>query len=284
MKLKTLLMVVAMLCVSLFVVACGGGDDTTATPGTQAPGATTTKAQTTTTKKTTKTTTKKTTTTTVTTTLSPDFFTKIPAKLPNNESYEVGVRIGLEAAEDYLALDGVKYVNLGFSNTGIYGNAFKMGCSMTAGSGGTPNRAEVEVQLFDPFSPEGLKGILWYVDFSEVDPHSDASKLPCTSITVNRNEFRSNKDGDRATRGYYLKDGEWVQTVNVNACRMEVPVGFKGWLYVPFTSYTGEGVLYDSVTGLGIEGKFVTAVRLYTDNYTYSDQKGIVFDEVIFVK
>ena len=59
MKLKTLLMVVAMLCVSLFVVACGGGDDTTATPGTNAPGATTTKAQTTKTTTTKKTTTAK---------------------------------------------------------------------------------------------------------------------------------------------------------------------------------------------------------------------------------
>ena len=41
---------------------------------------------------------------------------------------------------------------------------------------------------------------------------------------------------------------------------------------------------YDGTTGIGIEGKWIKDVRLYTDYYVYSDQKSITFDEVLFVK
>ena len=285
MKLKTLLMVVAMLCVSLFVVACGGGDDTTATPGTQAPGATTTKAQTTTTKKTTKTTTSKVTTTTVTTTLSPDFFTKIPAKLPNNETYEIHTRYGLDAENDYLSFTGEKYTNLQWINNGIYGNAISFACSMTADKG-NPNRAEGTLNLMDPLQMQGVKGVLWYVDFSKLSKNPAQTNVGdgvCTSVTLEGNTYRSNLGGNGTSTGYYLKDGEWVQTTNVNACRMNVPDKFAGWLYVPLSSYGGAGDLYDATTGIGNE-KFITKFNLYTDGYTYTDQASVVFDEIIFVK
>ena len=288
MKLKTLLMVVAMLCVSLFVVACGGGDDTTATPGTNAPGATTTKAQTTKTTTTKKTTTSKVTTTTVTTTLSPDFYTKIPAKLPNNETYTINTRVGLESENDYLSFGSGegKIANIVWGTPcGIYGNGLSFACSMTAGTNGTPNRAEGNLKLVDPIFPTGIKGVLWYVDFSKMEVDT-AKEGPCASVTINGNKYRSNKNGTGAglNIGYYLKDGEWVQTTNVNSCRMQLPQGFAGWVYVPLTSYSGEGTLYDSTTGLGIEGEFITDMNLYTDHYVYSDTKSIVFDEILFVQ
>ena len=279
MKLKTLLMVVAMLCVSLFVVACGGGDDTTATPGTQAPGATTTKAQTTTTKKTTKTTTTQVTTTTVTTTLSPDFFTKIPAKLPNNETYEIGFRMGLESEDDFVSVTG-NYDNGKFTTTGaIFGNAWSFECSAAKIAAGSAQRMESYMDLLDPFDVEGVKGVLWYVDFSNVTMNT-AGAGNATSTTFNDNKWRSNKEG---AIGYYLKDGEWVQTANVTSCRMSIPSGFAGWVYVPITSYTGEGELYDGTTGKGLSN-YITRVRLYTDGYVYETGKTIIFDEVLYVK
>ena len=288
MKLKTLLTVLAMLCISLFVVACGGGEETTADPGTQAPGATTTKA--TTTKKTTtkKSTTTKVTTTTVTTTLAPDYMSKLPTALPNNETFEIHTRIGLDTIDDYLAIEGVKYANMTWDAQGIYGGSCNFGCSMTAGSNGTPNRAECYVSFADSVDPAGMKGVMWYVDFSRVDPNTEKGG-PCTSITLGNNTYRSNLgDGSNTglgkATGYYYNNGEWVQTTNVNSCRMEVPHGFKGWVYVPLTSYNGAGELYDGTTGIGIEGKWIQGINLYTDYYVYSDVKTLTFDEVLFVK
>ena len=281
MKLKTLLMIIAMLCISLFAVACGGGDDTTTAAGTDAPAATTTAKETT--KKTTtkKTTTTKATTTTVTTTLAPDYMTKLPASLPNNQTFEIHTRIGLDTADDYLSIDGHKFTNMTWDAQGIYGGSCNFACDLEDG------RAECTVSLADSISPLGMKGVMWYIDFSRVDPNT-AKNGPCTSITLGKNTYRSNLgDGSAAglgqATGYYYLNGEWVTTTNVNSCRMEVPHGFKGWVYVPLTSYNGAGELYDGTTGVGIEGKWINAINLYTDYYTYSDAKTLTFDEILFV-
>ena len=288
MKLKTLLLVVALLCVSLFVVACGGGDDTTEAPGTDAPGATTTEA--TTTKKVTSnrcTTTKKTTTTTAATTLSPDFFAKLPAKLPNNQSYEVAYRFGMESDEEFLSSSG-NYGTHSFTTEGaVFGNAIKYNSLMTAS--GSARRNELYMDVLDSFEPTGLRGVMWYIDFTGV---SGIEGKLCSTVCLNKNGFRSAALAgvEKSGIGYYLKDGEWVQTAPVNGDRMGVPVGFKGWMYVPITSYLvsnksdASGVLFDPDTGLGISGQYITGFRVYSDGYEYGDDAFVLADEVLFLK
>ena len=286
MKLKTLLMVLAALCVSLFVVACGETEDTTAAQTTA--GANNTTAATTTTKKTTtkKTTTSKVTTTTVTTTLSPEFYAAIPKNLPNNETYTILHREGLDSQDDYLDFSSGsgKSTNIQWpASGGAYGGYLTFACSMTANNG-SPNRAEGNLQVNAAFTVKDVKGVLFWVDFSQVDPNPDKPG-PVASVTMNKNTYRSSVDANRPLSGigYYLLDGEWIQTNAVNACRMQLTTGFKGWVYVPMTSYTGAGTLYDEAAGRGIEGEWISNMNLYTDYYTYSDQKSIGFDEILFV-
>ena len=290
MKLKTLLLVVAILCVSLFVVACG--DDVETTAGGEGEGttaaATTTKA---TTKKTTAEKTTKATTTTVTTTLDPNYKNIIPAKLPDGSTYDIHTRLGLDAEADYVSFDGQKYANLEWATTGgAYGGCLKFGCHQTVNNGG-PNRAEGTLVLLDPFMPEGVKGILLYVDASGLTANG-AGSVPAGqvafSITIGTNTYRSNKGGNNTAKGYYYKDGAWVETTNVNACRMAVPNGFKGWMYVSITEYwksnvDSAGDLYDA-NGIGLENVIVDRFNLYTEGYDYTTAGAIIFDEILFVK
>ena len=106
----------------------------------------------------------------------------------------------------------------------------------------------------------------------------------CASVTLNGNDYRANM-ADHGSVGYYYKDGAWVETKNVNACRMEVPAGFCGWIYVPATSYcdSNKNPVVDA------NGKFndiaVENMRCYTDGYVYTDaaENYIIFDEIIYV-
>ena len=276
MKLKTLLFVVAILCVSLFVVACGEDETTTAEQGDNTTTAATTKA---TTKKTTKERTTVATTTTVTTTLDPNYKNILPAKLPDNSTYDIHTRIGLDAEADIMAISG-NYANGKFTTTGaIYGGAWSMELDTVKNS-----RMEAYVDLLDPFTPEGVKGIMWYVDFSAVAPAE--GKEMCTSTTINTNAYRSKLDANVAGSGigYYYKDGAWVETQAINACRMQIPSQFKGWVYVPITSYNGAADLFDAGTKLGLGNVFVQNIRLYTDHYVFEAGKPIIFDEIIYVK
>ena len=282
MKLKTLLLVVAILCVSLFVVACGG-DDTTA--ANEDPTVTTTAAETTVATTTKATTTKKTTTATTTvaaTTIPTDLIAKLPSKLPDNSTFEIGVRVGFESENDFLTVNG-NFANSEFTATNaLYGNAFKF--SSITSREGSARRGEAYIDHLDPFTPEGIKGLMWYIDFSDVTRNPDGSHGLCTSITFNTNSYRSNLGGAGAAKGYYYKDGAWVETKNVNACRMEVPDGFKGFVYVPLTSYGGAGDLYDATTGIGLGNVFAQNFRVYTDGYTYTDDHFVLIDELLYVK
>ena len=284
MKLKTLLLVLAILCVSLFVVACGDEDTTTTTAETPEN---TTAAATTTKETTTKaTTTKKTTvtTTTVTTTLDPNYKNLLPAKLPDGSTFDIHTRIGLDSADDYVNISG-NYQNLKFTTDGaIYGN----GLSMEVNPADSAPRVQAFIDLLDPFTPEGVKGIMWHVDFSAAAPVAD--KPMCTSTTINVNNYRANHGGAGTAKGYYFKDGAWVETTNVNACRMEIPANFKGWVYIPLSEYwksgstDSAGDLYDAGTKLGLGNVFVQNIRLYTDGYEMVAGKPIIFDEVLYLK
>ena len=279
MKLKTLLLIVAILCVSLFVVACNGEETTAANDDPQGGDVTTTAKAVTTTKK--ATTTKKTTvtTTTVTTTLDPNYKTKLPAKLPDGSTFDIHTRVGLDSIDDYVAVNG-NFTDMAFTETGaIYGKAISMKVDPAKNS-----RIEAYVDILDPFTPEGVKGIMWYVDFSAAVPVE--GKAMCTSTTINTNTYRSKVvDGvEGSGKGYYYKDGAWVETQAINACRMEIPSQFKGWVYVPITSYNGAGDLFDAATKTGLGNVFVQNIRLYTDHYDYATSGAVIFDEVVYVK
>ena len=109
-------------------------------------------------------------------------------------------------------------------------------------------------------------------------------------FTINGNSFRSNKNGLRTAEGWYFKDGAWIKTTNVHACRMDVPDKFAGWIYVPISQYWASGktdsagTLYDASTGLGMTGVWVSSMCLYTEGYILTDQESITFDEILFVK
>lgn len=284
MKLKVLLLVIAILCLSVFVVACGEDDTTTAgeTPDGTTTAATTTKE---TTKKTTKVTSCKCTTTVATTTIVPaELIAKLPAKLPDNSTYDIHTRIGLDAEADYLSISG-NYQNLKFTADGaIHGN----GLSMEVNPADSAPRVQAFIDLLDPFMPEGVKGIMWHVDFSAAAPVD--GKPMCTSTTINVNNYRANHGGTGTAKGYYYKDGAWVETTNVNACRMEIPNNFKGWVYIPLSEYwksgssDASGDLFDASTKLGLSNVIISNIRLYTDGYEMVAGKPIIFDEVLYVK
>ena len=288
MKLKTLFAVLALLCISLFAVACGGGDDTTtADPGTQAPGTTT--AATTTKKTTTKKTSNRCTTTTVTTTLAPDFLSKLPASLPEGKTYEVGLRFGMESDEEFMASAGNYGVHSFTTEGAVYGNAIKFNSKMSAS--GSARRGELYMTPAESFSTEGLRGVLFYIDFSDVEVNTGDAAGICASVSMNVNGFRAKAVAgvEGSGVGYYLQNGEWVTTQSVKQCRMALPEGFKGWVYIPLTSYTvngsadASGELFDPTTGIGLM-KWITNFRVYTDGYVYTDDHYVLVDEVLFVK
>ena len=99
-------------------------------------------------------------------------------------------------------------------------------------------------------------------------------------IATIRIDFPGN--GDSTAVAYYFDGVNWVQTTNVNACRQQIPENFKGWLYIPSTTFYGS----DEKAGLGetFGDIFVENMRCYTDGYTYSADNYIIFDEIVFVK
>lgn len=229
--------------------------------------------------------TKKTLSTTAATTLPAELLLKIPSSLPGGESFDVHTRIGLDSADSCFSLEGESFTGVSFAGEhAVYGGALSFACNPDTG------RAEVKINLKDNLHVHGIKGVMWYVDFSRVSP-DPKNEGPCASISLADNVFRSNNGGfpgDYAI-GYYYLGGEWNVTCNVNFCRMQLPEGFCGWVYVPLTSYNrlkaGTSTeLYDAETGVGVEGLYVSVLRLHTDGYEYSDQKSITFDEIIFVK
>lgn len=313
MKLKTLLAIFFIIALAALAVSCTGTveqtdppEKTTGTSGTtvgstatsSVTASTTASAIRTTTKTviSTKNTTKKwtgtkqsttkvimitVTTTRVSTALAPDYRTKLPPTLPGGKPLELHIRIGLDAEADMMNVNG-NASNIRFGSARAkYGNALSF-CNMPDNSGGFL-APYVKLIPFNAFTPEGIGGVLWYIDFSQVEPDPTKSG-PCASIGINSN-YRS--DGNSSTPGsavgYYYKDGEWVLTTNVNLCRMQLPEGFAGWVYVPLSSYSGAGLLYDASTGIGTSNAFITSLSIFVDHYKYSNDKPVTVDEILFV-
>ena len=208
----------------------------------------------------------------------------MPVSLPDFSQYEIVSRaMSFDAGADEYVVAGNSQGSTTFINEvegAIFGQAVKMKAINDAGS----NRAEIEVTPLADMDISTAKGVMFYVDFSNVVDNPE--KPMCTSVTINTNTYRAkgpnNGNGDGSAIGYYYIAGTWVQTSNVNACRMEIPANFAGWVYIPATSF------YDGTNKVGLGETFgdifVMNMRCYTDGYTYSADNYIIFDEIVFVK
>ena len=208
----------------------------------------------------------------------------MPSFLPDLSSYEIVTRaMSFDRGEEDYFVQGNSAGSTTFVDvTGgaVYGQAVKMAAINDAGN----NRAEIEILPFNDMDISTAKGVLFYVDFSNVLPAE--GKEMCTSVTINTNKYRAKGpnggNGDSTAVAYYFDGVNWVQTTNINACRQQIPANFKGWLYIPSTTFYGS----DEKAGLGetFGDIFVENMRCYTDGYTYSADSYIIFDEIVFVK
>lgn len=212
---------------------------------------------------------------------------KMPAKLPGDVDYNMGVHFGFESADEFNIQSGsaTKFENLKFStDRAVSGNALSF----------TTKDNSVRAELYcDTLSDQfvnlaGTTGILWHMDFSMTERDTANANGICASITVNGNMYRSN-GGSKI--GYYMIDGtnEWVETKAVNGCRMALPDGFKGWIYVPITAYGGGNTsdgnnFYNKDTGVVFDIENLDEFRIYTDGYIKDTNDYITIDELTFVR
>lgn len=209
----------------------------------------------------------------------------MPQTLPDGSNFDILTRLMCcDKEEDYLikgnSAGSTKFVSE--ADGAIYGNAIRF----AAKADSKDSRAEITVQPATVRDVAGAKGILFYVDFSNV-AIKEGTKMSA-SVTINTNDIRSQGPDktEGSGTGYYYLDGVWTETHNIKSCRMEIPDNFKGWVYVPATSFTqsSDGLYWDSATGCFNDNFFVDNMRCYTDGYVYSADNWIIFDEITFVK
>ena len=208
----------------------------------------------------------------------------MPVSLPDFSTYEIVSRaMSFDAGADEYVVGGNSKGSAQFV-TEADGAAFGQALKLAACDDGGTKRTEVEITPLADMDISTAKGVMFYVDFSNVLPAE--GKEMCTSVTINTNKYRAkgpnNGNGDSSAIGYYYMAGTWHQTTNINACRMEIPTNFVGWLYIPSTTFYGSA----EAAGLGetFGDIFVENMRCYTDGYTYSADNYIIFDEIVFIK
>ena len=208
----------------------------------------------------------------------------MPQKLPDNSDFSILTRMMCgDNAEDYQvggnSKGSLKYVDE--TEGAVYGKAFRF-----AGKADEKDsRGEIQINPQNVNMVTGARGILFYVDFSHIKP-AEGKKM-CASVTINVNSIRSKgSDGQNGSAiAWYYQDGTWTQTTNINACRLEIPDNFKGWIYVPATSFTQtDGEYWDTATERFNDKFFVENMRCYTDGYTYDADSYVIFDEITFIK
>ena len=208
----------------------------------------------------------------------------MPITLPDLSAYEIVTRAMCfdRGEEDYFiegnSAGSAQFVDV--TDGAIFGKAIKVAAINDKGD----NRTEIQILPYGDMDISTAKGVMFYVDFSNVVPAE--GKEMCTSVTINTNKYRAkgpnNGNGDSTAVAYYYENGAWVQTTNINACRQQIPQNFAGWLYIPSTTFYGsdEGAALGETFG----DIFVQNMRCYTDGYTYSADNYIIFDEITFVK
>lgn len=208
----------------------------------------------------------------------------MPVTLPDLSSYEIVSRaMSFDRGTDDYFIDGNSKGSAEFVNElngAIYGQAIKMAAINDAGT----NRTEISVTPYSDMDISEAKGVLFYVDFSNVLPTGEADKM-CTSVTINTNDYRARGAENGTGTGvayYYMYGTTWVETTNINACRMLIPDNFAGWIYIPASSFYDKNA--SAALGETFGDVFVMNMRCYTDGYTYSADNYIIFDEIVFVK
>lgn len=208
----------------------------------------------------------------------------MPQSLPDGSNFDILTRMMCcDVESDYVIMGNsagsAKFI--GEADGAVYGNAVRFAGKADSND----KRGEITLQPATVRDVAGAKGILFYVDASNLIPAE--GKEMCVSVTINTNTIRS-QGPDKATGSavaWYYSDGIWTQTTNINACRLQIPQNFKGWLYVPATSFTQtNGEFWDVTTGCFNDNFFVDNMRCYTDGYTYNADSYIIFDEITFIK
>ena len=208
----------------------------------------------------------------------------MPSTLPDGSTYVIACRtMSFDYSTDDYYITGNSSAGASFVDVqggALFGQAIKINA---VDNNNPEKRAEIEVTPLGDVTIEGSRGVMFYVDFSDVDPAAEPGKM-CCSVTINTNDIRSNGPENKAGSGigYYYDGTTWVQTTNITSCRMNIPDNFAGWVYVPASSF------YDKTQGAAFGETFpdilVTSMRCYTDGYTYSATDFIIFDEIVFVK
>lgn len=208
----------------------------------------------------------------------------MPINLPDGSDFEILTRLMcMDNDADYTvggnSKGSTKFV--GEAEGAVYGKAI----CFAGKADSQDSRGEIEISPAEVKCVEGARGILFYVDFSHLTP--EEGKEMCASVTINTNSVRSRGTGDNGTAvAWYFLDGIWTQTTNINACRLQIPQGFAGWIYVPATSFTqsSDGLYWNSATGTFTDTVYVDNMRCYTDGYKYSADSYVIFDELTFIK
>ncbi len=208
----------------------------------------------------------------------------MPISLPDGSDFEILTRLMcMDNDADYTvggnSKGSTKFV--GESEGAIYGKAI----CFAGKADSKDSRGEIEVSPAEVKCVEGARGILFYVDFSHLTP--EEGKEMCASVTINTNSVRSKGTGENGSAvAWYFLDGIWTQTTNINACRLQIPQGFAGWIYVPATSFTqtSDGLYWNSATNTFTDTVYVDNMRCYTDGYKYSADSYVIFDEITFIK
>ncbi len=204
--------------------------------------------------------------------------TAVPTVLPGGTSFTIKNVVGLDSSSGY-TISGNSSASASFST-----DKAAKGGAVRFGPASASSRGEIRVTPSDPINIGGASGVMFYVDFSATRPQS-SSLGPCATVTLNANDYRS-LGGTTQDLAYYYLNGEWHGTNCAVKDRMQLPVGFAGWVYITAAAYQ------DSSSGAAItdsNGNFismsVSSFNLYTDQYDFSySGTQIVYDEIMFVK
>ncbi|MBQ7603904.1 MAG: right-handed parallel beta-helix repeat-containing protein [Clostridia bacterium] len=162
------------------------------------------------------------------------------------------------------------------------------------------NTAEVYISVEETdFSP--YDGLLFYADVSGVVP----SKNDATGVAVRLWSSKSQGGNDyiwtrntaapivlgHEIKAYYYESGLWnlCDASIMNGERVQLPDGFAGWVYIPFSSYvTVRGPEGDPVSGIP-DRSDINRLMLLTGPYSAAGSGGqnnyeIIFDEINLVR
>ncbi len=165
------------------------------------------------------------------------------------------------------------------------------------------NTSETTFKMAQELDFRGYDGLLVWVDISGCRPkRNDAVGIGVRLWSLYSNGgddymwTRNTKDPvleDFEIVAYYLEDGEWKATDPsiMDGERNQLPNGYKGWVYIPFSSYiTVHGPKDKPVAGLYNED-LVNKFMLLTGPYDFKNADGefsrdqvIVFDDLQLVK